>query len=205
MENAARAPSGGNTQPWHVYILAGEKLKALTNAALKQLQEGNVNITLDYNVYPLKQDMKPELFGAYMDRRVKCAQDLWELMGVKREDKVARANALMQNFYFWHAPVGMIFTVDRCSDMNAWGHTGMLMQTIALLAEERGLATSMLEAWGNLGPCVYETVGIPKDAEVIWSGMALGYPDHNAAVNTLRTERLPLSGFCSFDGFDSKL
>lgn len=203
MENAARAPSGGNTQPWHVYVLTGDKLKELKDAAMKQMSDRKVKIVLDYNVYPKKEDMTPELFSAYMDRRVKCANDLWTLMGVKREDKAGRANALQQNFLFWGAPVGVIITVDRCDDRNSWGHTGMLMQTIALLAEERGLATNMLEAWGNLGPCVYETLKINKETEVVWSGMSIGYPDHDAAVNTLRTEREPLSKFCRFDGFET--
>lgn len=52
-----------------------------------------------------------------MGRRIKVAQDMWQLMGVKREDKVQRAKALMENFRFWGAPVGIIVTVDRVSDV----------------------------------------------------------------------------------------
>ena len=48
-----------------------------------------------------------------MSRRIKVAQDMWHLMGVQREDQVARAKALMENFRFWGAPVGIIVTVDR--------------------------------------------------------------------------------------------
>ncbi len=54
---------------------------------------------------------------AYMGRRIKVAQDMWQLMGVKREDKVQRAKAMMENFRFWGAPVGIIVTVDRVSDV----------------------------------------------------------------------------------------
>lgn len=50
---------------------------------------------------------------AYMSRRIKVAQDMWELMGVSRNDKAQRAQALMENFRFWGAPVGIIVTVDR--------------------------------------------------------------------------------------------
>ena len=48
-----------------------------------------------------------------MSRRIKVAQDMWQLMGIKREDKAQRAQALMENFRFWGAPVGIIVTVDR--------------------------------------------------------------------------------------------
>ena len=53
-------------------------------------------------------------------------------------------------------------------DKNAWGHTGMFLQSLALLAVQYGLATAMLEAWGNLGSCVYDTLNIAMDREVVW-------------------------------------
>ena len=38
-------------------------------------------------------------------------------------------------------------------DKNAWGHVGMMLQSLSLLAVQYGLGTAMLEAWGNLGNC----------------------------------------------------
>ena len=124
--------------------------------------------TLRYKVYPGKSDLPPELHAAYMARRIRVAQDLWRLLGVRREDPAARARALLENFRFWGAPVGLIVTVDRGADRNAWGHTGMLLMSLALLAVHHGLATAMLEAWGNLGRCVYDALQIPMDREVVW-------------------------------------
>merc|ERR1711972_163833 len=116
------APSGGNTQPWHLYVLTGKPLEGLTRAAMGHLTKGGTQAKPEYEVYPAKRNMSPELHEAYMQRRVKVAQDMWALMGVDRGDKAARAGALMRNFQWWGAPVGCIITVDRCSDKNAWAH-----------------------------------------------------------------------------------
>eukprot|EP00435_Cladocopium_sp_Y103_P037109 s1102_g9.t1 len=200
------APSGGNTQPWHLYVVTGASLKALTEAALKHLSGSRGSIgPLEYKVYPNKEDLPADLHQAYMSRRIKVAQDMWQLMGVKREDKAERAKALMENFRFWGAPVGIIVTVDRGGDKNAWGHVGMLLQSLSLLAVQYGLGTAMLEAWGNLGNCVYEALEIPMDREVIWCGVALGYPDPSSNLSDMATERRKLQEFCRiFPGFESK-
>ena len=105
-----------------------------------------------YKVYPGKSDLPPDLHQAYMARRIQVAQDMWRLMGVAREDPAARARALLENFRFWGAPVGIIVTVDRGGDRNAWGHVGMLLQSVALLAVHHGLASAMLEVRSLLRP-----------------------------------------------------
>ncbi|CAE7774023.1 hypothetical protein AK812_SmicGene11753 [Symbiodinium microadriaticum] len=92
-------------------------------------------------------------------------------------------------------------TVTGCCDRNAWGHAGLLLQTIALLAVEQGLATAMLEAWGNLGSCVYDVLGISSDREAVWCGVALGYPDSSANLSNVPTDRLEVPEFCRFQGF----
>ncbi|CAE7358089.1 cnbA [Symbiodinium natans] len=202
---ASRAPSGGNTQPWHIYVVAGLQLQALTDAAFAHLRGAGGKITMDqeYATYPRKVDMPVDMHKAYMRRRVQVAQNMWKLMGVTRDDAAGRVRALMENYRFWGAPVGMIVTVDRCCDRNAWGHAGLLLQTIALLAVERGLATAMLEAWGNLGNCVYDVLSIPFQKEVVWCGVALGYPDRSANLSNVPTDRLSVPEFCQFQGFVS--
>ncbi|CAK9073074.1 unnamed protein product [Durusdinium trenchii] len=205
LETANRAPSGGNTQPWHLYVLTGKHLQALTEAVIKHFGSGTMS-PLEYKVYPSKGDLPDDLHKAYMSRRIKVAQDMWDLMGVQREDQAARAKALVENFRFWGAPVGMVVTVDRGGDKNAWGHTGMFLQSLALLAVQYGLATAMLEAWGNLGSCVYDTLNIAMDREVVWCGVALGYADPGSKLSTMPTERRPLGELCRFQGFEkSKL
>jgi nitroreductase len=191
LETAFRAPSGGNTQPWHLYVVSGERRSELEDAAISYVVSADARRGKeipDFTVYPSERS-NPPAPQAYLPRRQKVAFDMYALMGVARDDKAARGNAMLRNFVFFDAPVGIIVTVDRAVDRNGWGHVGIMVQTLALLARERGLDTCLIESYGNLGPTVYDVLEIPRDAEVVWCGIALGYADSSAPVNSLRTER----------------
>eukprot|EP00927_Polykrikos_kofoidii_P052578 TRINITY_DN46459_c0_g1_i1.p1 TRINITY_DN46459_c0_g1~~TRINITY_DN46459_c0_g1_i1.p1 ORF type:complete len:267 (+),score=31.07 TRINITY_DN46459_c0_g1_i1:63-863(+) len=192
---ACRAPSGGNTQPWHVYVVVGEARDALVAKGLQAARQLS-SFEREYHVYPPKDRQPP----AWLERRQKCASDMYTLMGVDPTDRAARTLAMAKNFNFFGAPVGMVITVDRCGDRNSWGHTGMFLQSIMLLAHERGLATCPQEAWGNMGETVYEALSIPK-SEVVWCGLAIGYAETDNPVNTPFTQREPLSKVVQFRGF----
>ena len=196
LENAIRAPSGGNTQPWHLYVVCGDERARLTGKALDAVQSGTP-FPEEFAMYPSKETSPPE----YMDRRRTLGYAMYSLWGVDRKDFAGRAAKMAANWDFFGAPVGIIVTVDKVVDRNGWGHVGALLQSIALLAEERGMATCLQEAWANLGRTVYDTLDIP-DTEMVWCGISLGYADKSDPVNTLRSEREPLSKVASFRGFD---
>ena len=42
--------------------------------------------------------------------------------------------------------------------------------------------------------------GPDLDKEIIWCGVALGYADERAPINSYRTPRFPVEGFCEFIG-----
>src|SRR5215475_10573754 len=47
---AADAPSGGNLQPWHIYVLSGERLAKLKNRVAEQLPAGADD--REFPIYP---------------------------------------------------------------------------------------------------------------------------------------------------------
>ncbi|MCY1351981.1 Chloronitrobenzene nitroreductase [compost metagenome] len=108
---------------------------------------------------------------------------------------------MARNYQFFGAPVGLFFVIDRSMGHGQWAHLGMFMQSLALVAEEQGLATCMQEAWGMLRGSLHAHFALP-DHELVYCGMALGYADRSAAVNTLRSERAPVEEFAVFKGFD---
>lgn len=118
LELSARAPSGGNTQPWHAYVVTGNARVELTKAVLAELQRGNAGDKPEFNIYP-----EPKASDAYMARRRKLGFDMYDLMGVARTDAKGRAAAMAKNFDFFGAPVGIIVTVDRFSDRNGEQNT----------------------------------------------------------------------------------
>jgi len=191
LEAAARAPSGGNLQPWRVHALAGAPLAALK----ARVRENPFGETPEYDVYP------PNLWEPLRTRRFQCGEDLYATIGIPREDKPARLAQLAKNGELFGAPVGLFFSLNRKVGPPQWSDVGMLMQTIMLLAVERGLDTCAQEYWARYPQTLAEVLNLPED-HMSFSGMALGYRDPEAAINTLRTRRDPFEVWGEVQGFE---
>ena len=194
VETATRAPSGGNLQPWHVYVLQGAPRDKLVATIAEKGAENPAGEGSEYHIYP------PELKAPYRDRRFDIGERMYEIMGVAREDKAARFAWLASNFTFFNAPVGMFFALDKQMQEGQWSDMGMLIQTMSLLARERGLHSCPQEAWAIWAPTVKEYLSIP-DHMTLFCGFALGYADPDAPVNGLQSPRAPMDEVVSYLGF----
>jgi nitroreductase len=192
LETASRAPSGGNLQPWHVDVLAGDALDELRSRVRERLSQG-LDQT-EFHVYP------PKIGDSHGARRRAGGEALYAAIGVGREDKPARWAQFLKNYELFGAPVGLFFSIDRGFDRPQWAHLGMFIQTIMLLAEERGLGTCAQESWAAVHATVSECLKLSPE-RILYCGLALGWPDRNHPINRFRTEREPLSGFARFSGF----
>jgi nitroreductase len=186
---AAHAPSGGNLQPWRVDVLTGEPLAALKAEALSSTPG-----EMELKVYP---SPLPE---PYRTRRHRSGEALYEAIGIPREDKPARLTQFARNFEAFGAPVLLLFSIDRIFDRPQWAHLGMFIQNLMLLAGERGLATCPQEAWAGVHEVVRRHVELPAE-RILYCGLALGYADPEAPINSLRTDREPVEAFARFRGF----
>lgn len=194
LDKASRAPSGGNVQPWRIYALTGEPLQALVDKVDAGIRTNPMGSPTEYDIYP------KGLTAPYRDYRYKVGEDMYGLLGIPREDKMARLGQLAQNFKFFGAPVGLFMYLDRQMGPPQWSDAGMFLQTLMLLAREEGLHTCAQEAWAMWHPEVSAHVGAPEN-EVLFCGMALGHKDDTAPINQLRAERAAVDDFTTFQGF----
>lgn len=194
LDVARQAPSGGNLQPWHVTVLAGEPLASLMALMQERMSAGLRSPEgAGYEIYPASL---PE---PYLTRRERCTEMMYATMGIARADKPARIAFVKQNFQFWSAPVGMFFSIHRAMGPPQWSDLGMFIQTVMLLAREAGLHTCPQEAWTNWHSVVARHIELPPE-RMLFCGLALGYPDDSQPVNSLRTERAALSEIADFRG-----
>ena len=191
---ARHAPSGGNLQPWKMIVLAGEALQAVSFLGQKTMAANPLGEAASHPIYPEK------VAEPYRSRRYKVGEDMYAILGITREDKFGRLGQMAGNFKFFGAPCAIFFVIDKSMGHGQWAHLGMLMQTICLVAEERGISTCMQEAWGMVRETLAQHFDLP-DTEMIYCGMALGYEDTEAAVNSLRTDRAALDEIAVFNGF----
>ena len=192
LEIAQRAPSGGNLQPWRVHAVAGAPLAELKAKAQATLAAGLEKP--EYEVYPA------DLWDPFRTRRFVCGEDLYASIGIPREDKPARLRQMARNVELFGAPVGLFFTLDRKLGCPQWADVGMFMQTVMLLATERGLDTCAQEFWARLPKTVGDFLELPDD-QMLFCGMALGYRDESAPINNWRTRRDPFEAFADMRGF----
>ncbi|MGI9345884.1 MAG: nitroreductase [Gammaproteobacteria bacterium] len=191
LQQAARAPSGGNLQPWKVYVLTGQALKKLI-AEMPQIVAANPQgQNPEYSIYP------PDIKQEYEQRRRRVGLDLYAALGIGKEDRAGRIAQMMNNFKFFGAPVGMFFSLDRQMDRCQWADVGMYMQNLMLLAREHGLDTCPQECWALYPEAVARHTDMPSH-EILFCGMALGYADAQHPSASLVTERESLQTFVHF-------
>ena len=109
----------------------------------------------------------------------------------------ARKQAMLRNFEFFGAPVGLFFTMERSLLLGSWLDCGMFMQNVMILARAHGLETCPQQAWCEYGRVVHEQLRIP-DTHIMLSGMALGQSDPDAPENTLISDRVSTEDFVVF-------
>jgi nitroreductase len=194
LDIARHAPSGGNLQPWKMIVVTGDALKAISQLGQTTLAANPRGEADEHPIYPA-QVLEP-----HRSRRYKVGEDMYAILGISREDKFGRLGQMAQNYTFFGAPVAIFFVIDKSMGHGQWAHMGMLMQTICLVAQERGVATCMQEAWGMVRKTLATHLHLPEN-EMIYCAMALGYEDDAAPVNTLQTDRAPLDEIAAFQGF----
>ena len=192
LAKAARAPSGGNLQPWRIYVVSGEPLarfKAQAAQAVRQSPMGEA--PLEYDIYP------KSLKAPYRDYRFKNGEDLYATLGLARENKFARLGWFANNFQFFGAPVGLFCLVDRQMGPPQWSDLGMYLQSLMLLLREAGVDSCPQECWSIIHKTVRSFLAAPEEL-MLFCGMAIGYEDPAAPVSRMRAERAPLQDFCRF-------
>lgn len=196
LADAARAPSGGNLQPWSAYVLNGAATDAFRERIREAMKKRPFGEPPEYPVYP------EELPDPFRSRRRDIGEQLYGTLGIPRDDKAARLTQFARNFEFFGAPAAVFFAVERIMNVNQWAHLGMFQQSFMLAARERGLHTCPQEAWAVWHREVAAFCGIP-DSQMLHCGIAVGHADPEAAVNHMQSPRAGLNDFVHFVAQDS--
>ena len=193
VEAAARAPSGGNLQPWHIDVVGGARLAELKSTMRTRLAETPGGEPTEYDIYP------KVLPVPYKDYRFAVGEELYRALGIPREDKMKRMMWFSRNFQFFGAPVALFCSVARTMGPPQWSDLGMYLQSLMLLLREAGLDSCAQECWAIYPATIRDFIGIPED-RMLFTGMAIGYRDDANSANTARAARAPLAEFASFHG-----
>ena len=190
---SARAPSGTNMQPWDVHVFTGEALKALSEVVLEAFWNETDQFESD-RLHYLEKIREP-----YLTRRRKVGWDLYGLLGIGKGEHEKTRVFHANNYRFFDAPVGLIFTIDRDMGWMSWLDYGMFIQNICLVARGQRLHTCPQAAWASYHNIIEKHLNLP-DIKLVHCGMSLGYENEKSLVNTLETERELVDKFVTFHG-----
>lgn len=191
--NTARfAPSGVNTQPWQVVVVRGEYIQQIGRAIIEARETGTPE-NPDYHYYPTAW-VEP-----YKSRRKACGLALYSSVNIGLQETEKRKKQWYQNYYFFGAPVGLLFFLDATLEKGSWVDMGMFIQNVMLAAREQGLETCPQASLAEYPDIVRKIVSVSKEKALL-CGMAVGYADKTAPINHYRTDREPVASFTKWLG-----
>ena len=194
IEVAKGAPSSMNTQPWNVHVLTGAPLEQVRRRNTEEMLAG---------AKPQRDIISHEAYeGVHRQRQIDIAIQLFQAMGIARDNKQQRQDWVMRGFRQFDAPVSMVLTYDKVLDPGAICHfdVGALSYGICLAAWDRGLGTVINGQGITRSDVVREVANIPDD-EVIMTCIAMGYPDDDFSANDVKSHREANEKFVRYVGF----
>ena len=190
---AARSPSSGNLQPWHIYVASGSVLAELKRRTGERVAAGDSGDEREFSMYP--DALRPP----YRDRRSSTAEQRYRELGIARGDRLARAGAVAANWECFGAPAALLCFIDRGMGSPQWSDLGMYLQTVMLLLRAEGLHSCPQMAWSVYRRTVAELIS-PPDGLVLFCGMSIGFEDPDDAARHAQTSRAALDETVTFVG-----
>lgn len=191
MDTARWAPSGCNFQPWEATILTGEPLRAL-----------QAKLAANAPQSPVEYDIQPkDLPAEYSARLAEIGERQYAAEGIARDDSAARQAFVMRNYTGFGAPALLLCHFPRVMGPPQWSDVGMWLQSIMLLLVEEGLDSCPQEFLALYARLIKEHIGVSDESHIFFCGMAIGYRDPAAPVNSFERSRVPLERQVRFIGF----
>lgn len=181
LDEARWSPSWGNTQSWNFHVLTGEALKNFkeaNHAALLEELESTPDI-------PMPESWPDACRLRYND----MGRRLYDSLGIERRDTEARRKLRLKMTHLFQAPCMIVPTIHRENAIE-YGllDMGLIIQTICLLAHEKGLGTLIMAAAVQYPDIIRKIASIPAERKII-AGIALGYPDWDCELNQFERSR----------------
>ena len=186
---ALRAPSGGNLQPWEIYLLSGSRLEDLKSRVRRRIAAGDVGDPLPVRPYPAA------LPAIYAQRLAEMGERRYGVAGIAREDKDGRARIRARNWECFGAPTALFCYLGERMLPPQWMDAGIFLQSVMLLLRVEGLDSCAQIAWAEYHRTVTEVIN-PPDGHVLACGMSIGYADPQAPQPPM--PRAPLSEIVTF-------
>jgi len=191
LEAANRSPSYMNTQPWEVFVVAGEKKDILAKKLLEEAMSGTA---------PQPDLAFPKEWPDHIDRRSKEHRlRRFKALGIDPNDAEKVRQSFLRNFEFYNAPCVLFVGMDK--SLTPWSvfDLGLFTTSVLLAAQAEGLGCCTQALSMSYPDLIRKELGIPSTISLILA-ICVGYPDLKAEINQYRSTRRDLSEFVKWFG-----
>ena len=193
IEQALRAPSWANTQPWEFMVVSGQPLREIQEGFVARgMQEPSSEVARPYEF--------PEPYMARI--RALAPKDRKEMTEEEMKER------MLVNFRHYGATTCIYLLVDKSilmqsKGINVWSmyDSGSAVQNIMLLATAHGLGT-VAQAQAVVYPDIIRRVVNLPESKLIALGIAVGYPDWDDPVTGSWTTREPMDNVVTWYGYE---
>lgn len=187
LNDALRAPSWGNTQPWEIWVAGGELLIEMNQAYLANKKD-HVPTTSDIP-HPIKWTAGA---NAHMKKFISDISHV-------AEDSAKMFSELNEKFFY--APVVIYLCMDKILSSWSMFDLGGLSQSIMLAATERGLATMPAVQLVHYPEILRSKLEIPDNLSIVL-GIAIGYEDEQHPFSKFISTRRQVSDVVRIKGIE---
>ena len=183
LDLAQQTPSWCNCQPWQVVLVSGGAIASLRDSLLAHAAEG----------HPPKPDFPFPLRyeGIYRERRKICGVQLYQALGIGRENRGGAERQRLKNFRFFEAPHVALITTEE--ELGVYGalDCGLYVANFMLAAKNFGVDSIAQAALASYPDLIRSRFGLPANRKLV-CGISFGYADAEHPIHQYRTERAPL-------------
>jgi nitroreductase len=189
MEVATHSPSGGNSQPWEIFVASGATMENIRKAYQERIQgeAGGMGGPGGSGVPPLPAFVQ-ERMATIRNERLK-------LLGLDPADPASDKVFMEWRSRLFGAQVLAIICMDKA--LSSYLDLGMLVQTICLAAQNFGVDSLIASAFVSQPDILHKELEIPESLNIV-IGVGLGYPDPESIINTYHSPRRPIQEVVRF-------
>jgi nitroreductase len=182
MEAGTRSPSGGNGQPWEIFVASGAPMERIRQAYQERAQ-GQAG-------GPPRPSGPGGPAPAFIQERMATIRnERMRLLGLDPADPASGRVFMEWGSRLYGAPVLAVICMDQ--SLSSHLDIGMLVQTICLAAQHLGVDSLIASALVSHPDILRRELEIPENLQIV-IGIGLGYANPESIMNTYRSPRRPI-------------
>jgi len=189
-EASIYSPSGGNGQPWEVFVAAGATMERIRKTYQERAAAPAGGPPGARPGGPGGAGGPPPMPAFLQERMAVIRVERMKLLGLDPADPAAGKVFMQWGARLNGAPVLAVICMDKSMTNNL--DVGMFIQTVCLAAQNYGVDSFIASSFVSQPDVLRKELGIPDSMNII-TGIGLGYPDPANIINTYRSPRRPVT------------